>query len=48
MKGTPTSEYIKEHQLEIMPRLGEQMFNGISKRLTYLEKEGAKSFYKIN
>ena len=48
MKGTPTSEYIKEHKEEIMPRLGEQMFNGVSKRLSYLEKEGAKSFYKIN
>ena len=30
-----------------MPKLGEQMFNGVSNRLTYLEKEGAKSFYKI-
>ena len=48
MKGTPTSEYIKEHKEEIMPRLGEQIFNGVSKRVTYLEEEGAKSFYKIN
>ena len=48
MKGKPTSEYIKEHQDELMPRLSEQMFNGVSKRLSYLEKEGAKSFYKIN
>ena len=47
MKGTPTSEYIKEHQEELMPRLGEQIFNGVSNRLGYLEKEGAKSFYKI-
>jgi len=48
MKGTPTSQYIKEHQDELMPKLGEQMFNGVSNRLSYLEKEGAKSFYKIN
>ena len=48
MKGTPTSEYIKEHEKELMPKLGEQMFNGVSNRLSYLEKEGAKSFYKIN
>ena len=48
MKGKPTSEYIKEHQDELMPRLSEQMFNGVSNRLSYLEKEGAKSFYKNN
>ena len=48
MKGKPTSEYIKEHEKELMPKLGEQMFNGASNRLSYLEKEGAKPFYKIN
>ena len=47
MKGKPTSEYVKEHEKELMPKLGEQMFNGVSNRLSYLEKEGAKSFYKI-
>ena len=47
IKGKSTSEYAKEHEKELMPKLGDQMFNGVSNRLSFLEKEGAKSFYKI-
>lgn len=46
IRGKPTSEFIKEPENN-MPKLSEQMFQGIKNRSSYLEEEGAKPIIKI-
>ena len=47
IRGKPTSEFIKENEKD-MPKLSEQMFQGIKIRSSYLEEKGAKPIIKIN
>ena len=46
IRGKPTSEFIKENEKD-MPKLSEQMFQGIKNRSSYLEKGGAKPIIKF-
>ena len=46
MNGKPTSEYIKENEKNI-PKLSEQMFQGIKNKNTCLEAHGAKPITNI-
>jgi len=46
IRGKPTSEYIKDNENN-MPKLCEQVFQGIKNRSSYLEKGGAKPIIKI-
>ena len=46
MKGKPTSEIIKEHEHTPIPKLGLQMFSGLTNRNEFLEKQGVTPRYK--